>query len=125
MKFVYYITYNIFILIGWRFDKLGKNYCTECGEKINESDKFCQNCGTTLNKNDPKEKKVTTNTKSSNKGKKLQKKHAIILGVAVILGLILLISVSGILDNSPSHVKNVKVYMANKRNCFHNYQLVS
>ena len=96
-------------------DKLDKNYCPECGRKLNKSDNFCPDCGINLEKEISKKEIVSNNEKKinkkeivSNNEKKITKKHAIIIGLAIIIVLFLIIIFAT--SSTPAvHIDNVTV----------------
>ena len=52
---------------------MGEIYCTECGEKLDDTVKFCSSCGTPVDRDittNPKE--VTDNTSSNNDSVKIK-----------------------------------------------------
>lgn len=94
-----------------------KKFCSQCGKELNGSEKFCSGCGANIkeeissNENEiPK-----TNEGFLNKINNLDKKQKIIIGIAIlIIALVLILAVSGVFGKSPSHIKDIKVYKADK-----------
>ncbi len=98
-------------------------FCSKCGTKNSEKSTFCEKCGNKLEK----EKKVK-NSKikdASSKIKKLPKKMKIAIGVAIIGIVVVVISLSILLNNP---VKKVEDYLAsyydNYKENYDNYELV-
>lgn len=88
---------------------MSKKYCAECGAEVNESNKFCPGCGTKLKKETPK-KEITIPKKDFN----LTKKHALIIVIAIIIVIALILIATGGFSDTPAHIKDVKVYKADK-----------
>lgn len=107
---------------------MGEKYCSQCGSELKDNPKFCPVCGNKVKKeisneipvikeeipnNENKISKIRD--KLSDKTKNLNKKHKIIIGVVILIIAVALILVAfGVFGNSPSHIKDVKVYNAEK-----------
>ena len=92
-------------------------FCQNCGAKLKKEDIFCRECGTKINEeHSNKENHISkSNTGIFNKINDLNKKQKIIIGIILlIIAIALILTLSGAFGNSPSHIKNVKVYKADK-----------
>lgn len=96
---------------------MADKFCQKCGAKLKKEDKFCSGCGTKINEEiSNNENKISKNKEGIlNKITSLNKKQKIIIGIVIlIIAIGLILTLSGAFGNSPSHIKNVKVYKADK-----------
>ena len=84
-------------------DKLSKKYCSQCGRELKEYDNFCPDCGT-KNQN-----QLSKTVQNSNKEKKVTKKQILIIGVAIIIGLFIIITIVGTLTAPSANITDITV----------------
>lgn len=63
---------------------MGKIYCTECGEELNDTVKFCSSCGTKLN-NDNQNNNVVTNDDSIDNFMEKIETTPLLIGIAMVV----------------------------------------
>lgn len=63
---------------------MGKIYCTECGEELNDTVKFCSSCGTKLN-NDNQNNNVVTNDDSIDNFMEKIETTPLLIGIAIVV----------------------------------------
>lgn len=92
-------------------------FCQKCGAKLKKEDLFCRECGTKINEEHSNNEKNISKSNEGifNKIKNINKKQKIIIGIILlIIAIALILALSGVFGDSPSHIKNVKVYKADK-----------
>jgi len=96
---------------------LTDNFCPKCGAKLKKADKFCTKCVTKINEKISNNENKISKSKEGvlNKINNLDKKQKIIIGIIIlIIAISLILTLSSVFGNSPSHIKDVKVYKADK-----------